>query len=279
MPPHAVTAARRAGARRIGAAPPGARALVRLGGWGAAMAARDAAKLAAEQERRAQIPQLWAYYAREELRTKQTGGDKRLRALQEALALADRVGYKRSPDQRKFHRAFTNACLRQIYGADLARNLMRILEENKWTELRSEVLVAVARRGGKTYATAIYCAAYLLTQPGAKICIYSTSRRASRAMLALVYKVYCQLAPNGDTGVVTYNQEELSVRGPDGPEDIRTCLAYPSKVCGGLRPPYPPLRPRPIPHSQVQIWARNSNFWREKRYVGGGEDEEFFLKM
>lgn len=245
MPPHAAVVARRAGGRRRveGAAPPGARSLVRLGEWGAAMAARDAAKLAAEQERRAQIPQLWAYYAREELRTKQTGGDKRLRALQDALALADRVGYKRSPDQRKFHRAFTNACLRQIYGADLARNLMRILDENKWTELRSEVLVAVARRGGKTYATAIYGAAYLLTQPGAKICIYSTSRRASRAMLALVYKVYCQLAPNGDTGVATYNQEELSVRGPDGPEDIRTCLAYPSKVrCLRRRRPHPPRR-------------------------------------
>ncbi len=159
-----------------------------------------------------------------------TEGDLRLKELINALNKLDIIHdgkYKRSKGQRIFHKAFIGAALKKIYGKDIYRNLQRLLIEYDLDELRSDVIVCTARRFGKTMSVALFVAAYILTQPNAEVSIFSTGRRASRKILALIWKIIVDLT--GDPSViVTYNMEILEVK--SGGNSISKCLSYPSKV-------------------------------------------------
>ena len=153
-------------------------------------------------------------------------GEKRLKALIEHLNKLDKW-YKRSSGQRKFHKAFIGACLKKIYGDEIYRNLGRLLIEYDLQELQQDVLVVSTRRYGKTMAVALYVAAYILTQPNAEISIFSTGRRASRKILALIWQMVVKLAGTPSV-VVRFNEENLEVKSADG--TVSRCCSYPSKV-------------------------------------------------
>lgn len=158
---------------------------------------------------------------------KLTSGKQRLNDLIAALNKLDTLGFKRSNGQRLFHKAYIGACLKKIYGNDLYRDLAELLREYELDELRTDVIVTTPRRFGKTFGTALFVAAFLCTQPGIEVAIYSTGRRASRKMLALIYKIVTRLM-GSESCIHSYNEEKLAVKGIHGA--ISTCFSYPSKV-------------------------------------------------
>ncbi len=205
-----------------------------LCGWSAEIATRDRRKHTEKEKRDSIIPERIecydedADYAGEDQEESSSyAGDLRLKSLVKALNQLDSLGYKRSKGQRQFHKAFIGACLKKIYGDEIYRDLGRILKEYDLDELKSDVILCTPRRFGKTMAVALFAAAYIFTQPSAEISIFSTGRRASRKILALIWQMIVKLA--GSAGiVVAYNQECLEVRGPG--TTTSKCYSYPSRV-------------------------------------------------
>ena len=173
------------------------------------------------------IPQIHEYYmesGRQKFLT-HSNGDERLANLRQALKRLDTLGYMRSNHQREFHEVFISACLPQLYGKDLDRCLIRILEENDLDSIQSEVMVVTPRRWGKTMAVSLFLAAYLYTQPDADVCVYSIARRTSTMLVLKVYKMVVKLA--GGTHVIKRsNQETLKIINMYG--SISVCNSYPA---------------------------------------------------
>ncbi len=195
--------------------------------WSDDIAKKDKLDFEERRKKELRIIRKSDYYKESEYQRKTTSGDEKLSDLYEALDRLDEVGFKRSSAQRQFHMHYISACLKKIYGKDLNRNLARILKEHDLEELRSDVIVSTPRRWGKTFSVALYVAAYLWSQPGCEVSIYSTGRRASRKILALIWKMVVALA-GGERIIQEYNVENLVIFGKRG--EISKCFSYPSKV-------------------------------------------------
>jgi len=158
-------------------------------------------------------------------------GDKRVRDMQQALEYLDAHGFPRSKHQKIFHRAFLAASYAQFYGDDLPQNLPRLLKENGWSELRSDVAIVTPRRFGKTWAVALWAVALLLTQPSHDVCIYSVAGRVSKMMLQTILRMAFILAQSpqfaGGSLVSVNKNEEIVWRTQDGYEN--SVNAYPAK--------------------------------------------------
>ena len=213
-----------------------------LCGWTRNIAVKDHLKFTEEKKKKLNIKPIAEQYRIDNLNEtstitnseeskidpkRSTTGKQRLDDLIEALDKLDKLGFKRSNGQRLFHKAYIGACLKQIYGDDLYRDLAELLREYELDELRTDVIVTTPRRFGKTFGTALFVAAFLCTQPGMEVAIYSTGRRASRKMLALIYKIVVRLM-GSESCIQSFNEEKLSVKGFRGA--VSTCFSYPSKV-------------------------------------------------
>ena len=191
---------------------------LRMCRWSAGVARRDRDEFRTKEKRSLDIIPRWQrYVAGTGPTTWGTGTttttlspDERLDALMGALKKLDTLGYPRSAHQKLFHKSFIVASLKHIYGRDIHRHVGRLMRRFDIDEIRPDVIVCAIRRAGKTFAVALYAAAFILTQPGVEVNIYSTCKRASRKMQALIWKMVVTLA--GTSSVVrTYNQEELVV--------------------------------------------------------------------
>ncbi len=172
--------------------------------------------------------------------------DERLEALIGALDRLDTLGYERSPQQKLFHKAFIVATLKYIYGREVHRHIGRLMRRFGVSEIRPDVIVCAIRRAGKTFAVALFAAAFVLTQPGVEINIYSTCKRASRKLQALIWTIIVRLAGTQDV-VVTYNQEELVVRCGNTtsrvnslPGSVEISFSFPALLCCLSLSPRPP---------------------------------------
>ena len=150
-----------------------------------------------------------------------------LESLIDILKKLDTLGFERSDHQMKFHKAFICASLRIIFGKKLYKYLPRLIKLFGIKILHSDVIVCTPRRWGKTMGVALYVAAFLWSQPGLEVSVYSPGRRASRKLLVLIWKIIVALSGSHDC-IITFNQEQLSVRNPLG--FISTCGSYPSRV-------------------------------------------------
>jgi hypothetical protein len=198
--------------------------------WACDVATKDFNDFSEERNKRMTIHRKSEYYINTNLVEKQSSGDIKLKNLMSVLEFFDRAEggkYKRSKHQIDFHKAFIGAILKKIYGPEIHSHLGKLLRDFELDELRPDVIVCTPRRYGKTTSVALFCAAVLWTLPGFKVDIYSTGRRASSKLLALIYKFLCLL---GDPKQFrhTYNQETLAIFCPAG--DISICNSYPSKV-------------------------------------------------
>jgi len=157
-------------------------------------------------------------------------GDSTIRNLYAALDLA---GLTRTETQRYFHKKFVESILPHVYGKEeFNRYKERILEENgiDFDDYNPYTLISTPRRWGKTTSVAIFIAACLLTVPNIWISVYSTGRRASKALGDLVHKylVKMETATNlKKSGVFIKNTEELFYGGRN---DLRRLYSYPATV-------------------------------------------------
>ena len=79
----------------------------------------------------------------------------------------------------------------------------------------------------------MFAAAIIFSAPGVECAIYSTCKRISQKLLRNVVKfldlIYTGLGVS-KYKVIRQNMEELVLKGPEGPQDIRQVHSYPSKV-------------------------------------------------
>lgn len=137
-----------------------------------------------------------------------TDGDAKLAKVKWYL---NNMNLTRSMDQRLFHTMFIHASLQKIYGReDWYLNSQRVLDSEKITALRQEVLIMTPRRLGKTYAAAMFILAMMLGVPGIRIAIFSTNSRSSRNVCEIVIKI---LNTMGDEAkrVIVNNKEHLFI--------------------------------------------------------------------
>jgi len=102
-----------------------------------------------------------------------------------------------------------------------------LLRDFNIEEIRQEILICSPRRWGKTTSVSMFAASAMVAIEGVTIAIFSTGRRASRALMELVYAFLMRL-PGMRERVVTYNQETLRIQFGNG--DVRTLNSYPSSV-------------------------------------------------
>jgi len=85
-----------------------------------------------------------------------------------------------------------------------------------------------------TFSVAMFVAACAFALEGTHQSIFSTGRRASKALLELVYRFLCKL-PGMKDSIIVHNVETIHIQGPHGPDDVRKISSYPSKVRYELR--------------------------------------------
>lgn len=195
--------------------------------WTKEHAIKQEAKLVKQKEKENDIHMKWEYYT-ERLDIKEVDSWKKLRNLEKLLDRFDDLGYRRSRHQREFHRAFIIASLRKIFKDDLNRHMVKLLKEFGISEIRPDVIVCTPRRYGKTTGVGMYSSAWIKSQMGTIVSIYSTGRRASRKLLALIYNMIVKLDGGSSENIPIYNQEALFYRFPDG--TMSECWSYPSNV-------------------------------------------------
>src|SRR5688572_11042980 len=109
--------------------PPGER-LLALHAYAESFATKENELHRIESERSIEVTERWKYYTSESSDSvkRECIGDKRLDSLIECLETLDKRGYKRSNQQREFHKAMIVAGLYKIYGTELNRNLVKLLK-------------------------------------------------------------------------------------------------------------------------------------------------------
>jgi len=142
-----------------------------------------------EKTRRSRVLEKWEYSRLAATSELECEGDLRCRLMDSALAYVQERGLVLSAQQKVILKAARAVSLAQFYGDSIQFHLPRLLGENAWSELRSELLIFMARRQGKTTVVSLLAACELVTQPLCHdICIYSNNGRASRMLLMMVYK-------------------------------------------------------------------------------------------
>jgi len=172
----------------------------------------------------------WNYYSEEQIdenEAQQNKGMRNLRNLIDCLSRLDKMGYARSRHQMEFHRQFIIANLKNIMGEDLYPNLTQLIKEFTIDDIKLDVIIDTPRRFGKTTAVALFVASFLYTQPGKKVSIYSTGKRASASMLRLIKEILIKLAGTENV-IVTSNSEVIETICLDG--GTSTCKSYPASI-------------------------------------------------
>ena len=117
-----------------------------------------------------------------------------------------------SDDQLLFLESCLFACLPKIYGEhEWATNYTQILKEWKRDEIDYFLMMITARRVGKTTSMSMFDAAFLLVVPGRTISVFSTGKRASKALKELVEKFIGMTGEENKKRIINSNQEELFI--------------------------------------------------------------------
>jgi hypothetical protein len=141
--------------------------------------------------------------------------------------------FSRSYHQKLMHTHMMQTILALVYGkAVLAEHELEILEYNNFTHLgRQEVVITAARRMGKSYSVAMFCAAVVYTVPGIEISIFSSSARAAGGevgLMSLVRKFLEETFKLSKELIAKSNEEHLFLKFGEG--DLRKINSYPAST-------------------------------------------------
>lgn len=184
-------------------------------------------KVKYENEKRASndIIQKWKSFVASE-NAGESKGMERLKLLIKCLTILDKK-YPRSRHQLEFHKAFISANLVNILGKDLHPNITKIIETYGIDDIKLDIIIDTPRRFGKTTGVAQFVAAFLYSQPGKSVSIYSTCKRASVSILDKIKEMLVII--HGDsTCFIASNQEVIKVNCQQGGQT--ECHSYPSSV-------------------------------------------------
>jgi hypothetical protein len=143
--------------------------------------------------------------------------------------LSKGFGVKRSTIQVEIHKEFTEACLPKIFQNSWKRNKAVIMKQFNVKEIHQEVLVVMPRRRGKSYSTAMFAAACLLSVPSCSCIIFSTGERTAQLLMTVIVDMIEKAFTAGalkrdDYHFETNNKEAIIFIGPDGTKRSLMCL-------------------------------------------------------
>jgi len=163
-------------------------------------------------------------HARAQRHRQQLGGDVLMEQLRRAL---DSFSVTRKPHQVRFHDKFMASRLPKIYTKEWASEFDSIMAKNGVEILKQETLVVCPRRFGKTYAVAMFCAAFIWCIPDCEVAIFSTGQRTARKLMQLCIFFLAQF--DGFIEVLrTKNAEEILLE--FSRTDKRKLNCYPGTV-------------------------------------------------
>lgn len=162
----------------------------------------------------------------------QTSGPVREARLIHALdnmVLPDGTKVKRSDGQKRFHDSMILSCIEQIYKTDLMANMPSIIQRYKLTSsLKSIAAILSFRRGGKTWALAMFAIAYAVSVENSVQTLFSTGGRASELALNTMYAFLCTFeGGRWKDMVVKKTPECIYIKVREG--DLRKIYALPSE--------------------------------------------------
>lgn len=155
--------------------------------------------------------------------TKMTG-DQKIRRLRKILGDPEVFGVRRGDIQVMFHEEFLQACLSIIYRGEWELNFDEIMARNRVTSNARERFIICPRRFGKTWAVAMFCAAYLWCIPKVTVSIFSRGKRMAQKLMFLCLRYLLKL-PGFSDYVTTSNSEQIVL--DFGPNDTRTLCCLP----------------------------------------------------
>lgn len=169
-----------------------------------------------------------------EIANRELPGDRALRDIRTALRMIDRLGYRRSRQQRAFHEAFLRAAAKTLYREDYDANEDKIRKKNNWDSIGQEVLICCPRRFGKTFSVGMFCAAFAVSVPKSEIGVFSPALRASRKLLDLIRSfvdllINARESPFAHFTASVSNAETLKLTTVEGvSDDVRGISSYPA---------------------------------------------------
>lgn len=149
--------------------------------------------------------------------------------LQTLTRLLDRLGgtkYVRTSVQKDIHAGMVAAVLHRLFMNESETAMRAAMSTYMIEASKPQFMVLAGRRVGKTIATSLFVAAYLLSVPGCKICVFSTGKRASNLFLQEVKSMLSVEQVFVDL-IATDNSEhlELNVNG-----DLRKISSFPGNA-------------------------------------------------
>ena len=144
-------------------------------------------------------------------------------------ALLDRLGkhkYVRTSVQKDIHNGMIAAVLPKLFVNDSDSDMRKAMRLYNMTQTKQQFMVLAGRRVGKTIATAMFTAAYLLSVPSCSICVFSTGRRASNLFLQEVKSLLLE-EPVFASLISTDNSEHLRLN-IEG--DLRKISSFPGNA-------------------------------------------------
>jgi hypothetical protein len=140
------------------------------------------------------------------------------------LRLLDCFGMQRSSGQKQMHKGMAASCLPRVFRYDTEAECREAMLEFGLEETKPQYMVVCPRRFGKTIAVAMFVTAYIMSIPECVVSVFSTGRRASKALLDEVKRLLAKL-PHGMDSIQSSNVETLQVN-VDG--TLRRISSYPS---------------------------------------------------
>ncbi len=155
-------------------------------------------------------------------------GDERLASIRAMLNWLDDHGHERSPQQRELQEAFLQATVKIIYRDEFVDNVERIMRNNGWTKLFQEVLIGTPRRFGKTYSTSEFACVFIIANPNAKVCIYSTGKSTAAMVLDHIRTFFRELPCFSEFDIIIDNEKVLQIAPRNNPTDRRIVKSFTS---------------------------------------------------
>lgn len=151
------------------------------------------------------------------------------------MLLESGFGLQRSNIQVEIHKEFTLACLPKIFQVSWDRNKALIKKQFNVRSVQQEVLVVMPRRRGKSFSTAMFTAAMLLSVPSCSCIIFSTGERTAQLLMTVIADMVERAFTHGsvkrdDYHYETNNKETIVFYGPDGTKRSLMCLPGSARV-------------------------------------------------
>ena len=150
--------------------------------------------------------------------------------LENLRAQLDAFGYRRSEVQKQTHEYIIVSSARKIFEKEWATQFGSIMKSLNIHSIKVGVIMICPRRFGKTWAIAMFCAAYLRWVPNCEIAVFATGIRMSTKLQMAALQFLLKI--KGIENFITKKTNE-TLELTFGPGDKRIMCSYPSssKVC------------------------------------------------